>query len=178
MVEFHGELYDFEKLQMSPVLEHGDAALAGVDRDEELALGLRERGALGRCPAALRRGALAALRIALGAFLLLAFLPFGRLALPLSGCGLCDGLCRSLAGGAVRGSTTAGRPLASASSAGTAAALRCCCCRVARVHGGRCVDYRMRLGLDDGGRGSLLRRLLSALLASEPREWQTRLLVL
>src|SRR4029453_3590518 len=50
------------------VLEHGDAALAGVDREEELALRLRERGAL-------RRGAAPRLRRALAAAVLAGRLP-------------------------------------------------------------------------------------------------------
>jgi hypothetical protein len=38
------------------------------------------------------------------------------------------------------------------------------------------MDYRVGLLFDDGGSGSLLGRLLSALLASEPRKGQTELL--
>ena len=67
------------------VLEHGDALLARVDRDQQLALGLRQRGALRRLPPARR-------------LLPLARLALGRL--PLAGR---SGTCSRLGGGVSRG---------------------------------------------------------------------------
>ena len=105
------------------VLEDGDALLADVDRDEELALRLRKRRAAGRLAAALllALGALAALALA---GLALGLLLLGRLGLFLGGLG---------------GRRRAGRLAPIAAAAGSAPPPRSCRC-------GLCARLSGRLG--------------------------------
>ena len=135
------------------VFEHGDALLARVDRDEQLALRLRQRRPLGRRAAAGLRGrARLALRLA-------------RLGLRLSGaCGRGSG----------RAAACGRALLAVAPATRTAAALlRCSGARLsvaARRCGGRVDGQRFNLGTFRGARE---RRQIFRLLASEKRQWQT-----
>ena len=139
------------------VLEHGDALLARIDGDEQLALGLRERRPLRRrAPARLRGRA--------------------RLPLRLPRLGLRHGGGRRRLGSGRRRRTAArGRALlAVAPAAGPATALLGVGgARLSvgvRRFGGRLDGQRFNFGKL---RGARRRRLILRLLASEKRQWQT-----
>src|SRR5207248_1624294 len=140
------------------VLEHGDALLADVDGDEQLALRLRQRRtALRLAPASLL--ALFALR---GRALRL---PLGRL--PLLGLGRRGLLGRGLRLGGGRWRLLAAAPAARAAAA---LGLRIGCRPL--LGGGRLDGY----GVGGNGSGCLGRRLLVDVLATEPTQAKTPLM--
>ncbi len=148
------------------VLDDGDALLADVDRDQELALGLRQRRALLRDAAAvallIRTALLPLAPLALLARLALATLR-GRLLLRLLG-----RLGRGLGGREGAGL------LAPAPAAVAATSLPGIGCRVGRSRReGRLSLCRLR-----GGRGSFLRRLLGLFLLFLPAEPRGQMLLL
>ena len=131
------------------VLEHGDALLAGVDRDDQLALRLRQRRAARR-RAARRAGARALARA-----LALAALGRGGQARPSAA------LPRPGTARGRRGHALAGLLLAPGSTAIAAAALP-------RGGGGRLSVGALSLGRLDGGQRFRLRRLPERLPATAP----------
>ena len=160
-VDVAGDRVAFRPLEVDlgdlVVLEHGDALLAGVDRDQQLALRLRQRRTLRRRAAArLRAGARAA---------------------------CARGVLRSRRAGLrrpVRSAPSVAAPvggllLAVAPSAGAAAALvrvwwSIVRRRLPRFCGGLFDGQRFNFEVLRGGR---VRRLLFRLLAPEPGQWQT-----
>ena len=145
------------------VLEDGDALLADVDRDQQLALRLRQRRAL------LRDAAAVALLVRAP---LLALAPLGRgLALAPLRRGLLLGLLGRL--GRLRGGDGAGL-LAPAPAAAAATSLSRIGCRVGRSRRGGLLS-RCRLW---SGRGSFRRRLLGLFLLLLPAKPRGQMLLL